>query len=136
MCATYIKRYTPHSSAKLNVVYFYICLSVHIMYMIHNKATFMVIEIINPIIRKSKNSTISDHLLALDKSRFRGNTNICLYLISINNTIQYFKINFNKKSKFVKNSAKYKGTDQIPLGILIEAQAIDDEFSICSFAII
>ena len=32
-----------------------------------------------------------------------------------------------------KVTVKYKGTDQIPLGILIEAQAIDDEFSICSF---
>ena len=62
-------KYTPHSSAKLNVVYFYICSSVHIMYIIHNKATVMVIKVMNPIIRKSKNSTISDHLLALDSNR-------------------------------------------------------------------
>ena len=47
---------------------FYICLSVHIMYIIHNKATFMVIDNINPIIRNSKNSTISTHLLALNIS--------------------------------------------------------------------
>ncbi len=28
---------------------------------------------------------------------------------------------------------KYKGKDQIPIGILIEAQAINDKFSICRF---
>ena len=48
----------------------------------------------------------------------------------------------NEVNKYIKNNdfkvlykvtVKYKGTDQIPLGILIEVQAIDDEFSICSF---
>ena len=56
------------SSVKAYVVYFYICLSVHIMYIIHNKAIFMVIDNINPIIRNSKNSTISIHLLTLNIS--------------------------------------------------------------------
>ena len=65
-----ILKFTPQSSAKLNVVYFYICLSVHIMYIIHNKAIFMVIENIKPIIRKSITSTIIPHLLALDKIEF------------------------------------------------------------------
>lgn len=46
----------------------------------------------------------------------------------VNNYIQnnYYKVLY-------KVTVKYKGKDQIPLGILIEAQAIDDEFSICSF---
>ena len=42
------------------------CLLVHIMYIIHNKATFTVIEIINPNIRTSKKFTINNHLLALE----------------------------------------------------------------------
>lgn len=42
---------------KAECVVFY-CLLVHIMYIIHNKATFIVNEIINPNIRKSKNSNI------------------------------------------------------------------------------
>ena len=42
------------------------CLLVHIMYIIHNKATFTVIENINPNIRNSKKFTINNHLLALD----------------------------------------------------------------------
>ena len=105
MCYPKYFEYTPHSSAKHNVVYFYICLSVHIMYTIHNKATFMVTEIINPKIRKSNNSTISDHLLALDKtSRFRGNTHICLHLNSIlDNTIQHFSNNNKRTNKNFTN---------------------------------
>ena len=50
---------------KAECVVFY-CLLVHIMYIIHNKATFIVIENINPNIRNSKKSTINNHLLALE----------------------------------------------------------------------
>ena len=50
---------------KAECVVFY-CLLVHIMYIIHNKATFTVIEIINPNIRNSKKFTINNHLLALE----------------------------------------------------------------------
>ena len=32
-----------------------------------------------------------------------------------------------------KVTVKYKGTNQIPIGVLIEAQSLDDEFSICRF---
>ena len=64
----------------LKNVRFCSCLSVHIMYIIHNKATFMVNEIINPIIRKSRNSTIMTTSLLSKKSRFRGNTHTCLIL--------------------------------------------------------
>ena len=32
-----------------------------------------------------------------------------------------------------KVTIKYKGSNQIPTGILIEAQSLDDEFSICEF---
>ena len=84
---------TPHSSAKLNVVFFYICLSVHIMYIIHNKATFMVNEIINPIIRKSRNSTIMTTSSLSKESRFRGNTHTCLILTFY---VNYYTIFFYK----------------------------------------
>ena len=69
MCATYMNRLHHKARRKRMWCFFYICLTVHIMYTIHNKATFMVIDNINPIIRNSKNSTISDHLLTLNKSR-------------------------------------------------------------------
>ena len=59
MCATYIVRYTPHCLAEQNVVYFYFSLLDTIMYTIVNKATFIVIEIINPKIRNNKKSTIN-----------------------------------------------------------------------------
>ena len=78
----YLKYFGKHhiASAKLSVVFFYICLSVQIMYIIHNKATFMVKEIINPIIRKSKNSTIMITSSLSIESRFRGNTHTCFIL--------------------------------------------------------
>lgn len=50
----------------------------------------------------------------------------------IENEVNDYIKNYNSKVLY-KVTVKYKGTDQIPLGILIEAQAIDDEFSICSF---
>ena len=50
---------TTHCSAKQKCVVIFYSLLVHIMYMSVNKATFIVIEIINPIIRNSKNSTIN-----------------------------------------------------------------------------
>ena len=50
---------------KAECVVFY-CLLVHIMYIIHNKATFIVTENINPNIRNSKKFTINNHLLALE----------------------------------------------------------------------
>lgn len=50
----------------------------------------------------------------------------------IENEVNNYIKNYNSKVLY-KVTVKYKGTDQIPLGILIEAQAIDDEFSICSF---
>lgn len=43
MCATYIVRITPHCLAEQNVVYFYSSLLDNIMYIILNKATFIVI---------------------------------------------------------------------------------------------
>ena len=50
----------------------------------------------------------------------------------IENTVNNYIKNYNFNVLY-KVSIKYRGTDQIPLGILIEAQAINDDFSICSF---
>ena len=94
----YLKKLDKHhiASAKPSVVFFYICLSVQIMYIIHNKATFMVKEIINPIIRKSKNSTIMITSSLSIKSRFRGNTHTCFILTFyvIYYTIFFYKFQY------------------------------------------
>ena len=50
---------TTHLLAKAKMCCFIYSLFVQIMYIIVNKVTFIVIEIINPMIRKSKNSTIN-----------------------------------------------------------------------------
>ena len=50
---------TLHCRTKAKCSVFIYSLFVHIMYITVNKATFIVIEIINPIIRNSKNSTIN-----------------------------------------------------------------------------
>ena len=65
------------------------CLLVHIMYIIHNKATFTVIEIINPNIRTSKKFTINNHLLALEYIEYlkSGKHNISAISFSTLNTI-------------------------------------------------
>ena len=48
----------------------------------------------------------------------------------------------NKVEKYIKDNSvrvlyrvtiKYQGEDKIPIGVLIEAQSIDDDFSICKF---
>lgn len=88
------------SLGKANVVFFYcISLLVHIMYMIHNKATLMVNEIINPIIRNAINSTIYLTSLLSIKSSIGGNTHLLFsflcklfYNISIKKSIFYNKI--------------------------------------------
>ena len=72
---------------KAECVVFY-CLLVHIMYIIHNKATFIVTENINPNIRNSKNSTINTTSLLLNKSSIEsGSHNISAISFSIIYTI-------------------------------------------------
>ena len=66
VCYQYIIELHHNARRKRMWCIFYTCLSVHIMYIIHNKATFMAIENINPIIRISKKFTISNHLLTLN----------------------------------------------------------------------
>jgi len=48
----------PHSLGERNVVRFYCCLLDSIMYITLTKATFIVIEIINPIIKNIRKSNI------------------------------------------------------------------------------
>ena len=60
-----IKHYIA-GKAKCSV--FIYSLLVHIMYIIVNKATFIATEIINPIIRNSKNSTINTTSLSHSKN--------------------------------------------------------------------
>lgn len=45
----------------------------------------------------------------------------------------YNYVNDNDVKVLYKVSIKYKGIDQIPTGILIEAQSLDDDFSVCEF---
>ena len=85
---TTIKVLTTHSfRSRAECVVFY-CLLVHIMYIIHNKATFIVTENINPNIRNSKNSTINTTSLLLNKSSIEsGSHNISAISFSIKYTI-------------------------------------------------
>ena len=68
MCVTtyYCLNTTLPSKAKCSV--FIYSLLVHIMYIIVNKATFIVTEIINPMIRNSKKSTINTTSLSHSKN--------------------------------------------------------------------
>lgn len=50
---------TTHLPTKAKMCCFIYSLFIQIMYIIVNTATFIVMEIINPIIRNSKNSTIN-----------------------------------------------------------------------------
>ena len=100
---------TLHCLSKAKCSVFYYSLFVHIMYMTGNKATFIVIEIINPIIRNSKNSTINTTSLSHSKRLCsKVATHICFFvhfLCSILYSI--LKLISIKNAKFVKNSAKY-----------------------------
>ena len=82
----YISNNNTFQPTKAECVVFY-CLLVHIMYIIHNKATFIVIENINPNIRKSKKFTINNHLLALDVSSSKSGSlqHICYLIFMYNN---------------------------------------------------
>ena len=83
----YISNNNTFQPTKAECVVFY-CLLVHIMYIIHNKATFIVIENKNPNIRNNKNFTINNHLLALDVSSIEsGSLNISAISFSLFYTI-------------------------------------------------
>ena len=83
----YISNNNTFQPTKAECVVFY-CLLVHIMYIIHNKATFIVIENKNPNIRNNKNFTINNHLLALNVSSIEsGSLNISAISFSLFNTI-------------------------------------------------
>ena len=73
---------------KAECVVFY-CLLVHIMYIIHNKATFIVIENISSKIKNSIKFTINNHLLALEYIEYlkSGKHNISAISFSTLNTI-------------------------------------------------
>ncbi len=59
---------TLHCLSKLNVVPLFYSLLVQSMYITVNKATFTVVEIINPIIRNSKKFTINTTSLSDSKA--------------------------------------------------------------------
>lgn len=86
-----IYKYTPHCLAEQNVVYFYCSLFDSIMYIILNKVTFIVKEIINPIIRNNKKSTINTTPnLSIKHRGIKGNTHICLFSFPMIITIYYY----------------------------------------------
>lgn len=86
------KHYIAVSKAKCSV--FIYSLFVQIMYITVNKVMFIVIEIINPMIRNCKRFTINTTSLSHSKVA----THICLLsLFPIFNTIQYFFIK-NKRT--------------------------------------
>lgn len=73
---------------------FYIWSLTHVMYKAHNKATLMVSEIMKPITRNSKISTINTTSnLSIKHRGIKGNTHICLIFISYK---QYSTTYFDK----------------------------------------
>ena len=81
------------------------------------------------------------HIIAYSLSaRIADRKNIFIGTNSLNKSIMK-KIE-NRVKKYIKENdvrvlyrvtVKYKGKNQIPTGILIEAKSLDDEFSICEF---
>lgn len=81
------------------------------------------------------------HIIAYSLSAKLANpNNIFIGTIKLNKS--YMKKVENEVAKYIKDhsvrvlykvTVKYKGTNQIPIGVLIEAQSLDDDFSICRF---
>lgn len=81
------------------------------------------------------------HIIAYSLSAKLANpNNIFIGTIKLNKS--YMKKVENEIAKYIKDhsvkvlykvTVKYKSTNQIPIGILIEAQSLDDDFSICRF---
>lgn len=81
------------------------------------------------------------HIIAYSLSaKLADRKNIFIGTNTLNTSIM-FKIE-NRIKKYIKENEvrilyrvtiKYKGIDQIPTGILIEAQSLDDNFSVCEF---
>ena len=88
---------------KAECVVFY-CLLVHIMYIIQNKATFIVIENISPKIKNSIKFTINNHLLALDVSSIWWQPQHICYLIFY---IKYYITIFYKKQANKLNNCNF-----------------------------
>lgn len=81
------------------------------------------------------------HIIAYSLSAKIANpNNIFIGTIKLNRS--YMKKVENEVKRYVKNNlvrilykvtVKYKGANKIPTGVLIEAQSIDDDYSICRF---
>lgn len=70
---------TTHHNGRIADVLFFYSLFVQFMYINANKVTFIVIDIINPIIRISKKSTINTTSLSHSKTmKLSGNTNLLI----------------------------------------------------------
>lgn len=54
------------------------------------------------------------------------------YMKKVENEVRKYIIDKSVKILY-RVTVKYKGTNKIPIGILIEAQSIDDNYSICRF---
>ena len=99
---------TTHLPTKAKMCCFIYSLFVQIMYIIVNKATFIVIEIINPIVRNSKNSTINTTSLSHSPKLWSKVATHLLILISyVKNYTTYFAINQANIVKFY-NFFRYK----------------------------
>ncbi|MCI8961444.1 MAG: hypothetical protein HFJ18_00760 [Clostridia bacterium] len=71
--------------------------------------------------------------LAVPKNIFIGTIDLNKsYMKKVENEIVRY-IKDNKVRIIYRVTIKYKGTDQIPTGVLIEAQSIDDDFRLCRF---
>ena len=75
------------------------------MYTTVTKATFIVSDIINPIIKNSKKSTINTTSLSHSKTmKFSGNTHITFISFPITNTIHYIFPKNKRTQQFLQNS--------------------------------
>lgn len=81
------------------------------------------------------------HIIAYSLSaKIAVTNNIFIGTVKLNRS--YMKKVENEIEKYVKDNSvkvlykvtvKYKGEDKIPIGVLIEAQSIDDDFCVCKF---
>lgn len=92
----WIEKTTHRSAKQMCSVFYFIWLLTHCMYIIHSKAKFIVIEIINPITRNANISNIASPPNSWLEIKVEGNTHIYLtYFLCY-----LFYIIFYKKTTF------------------------------------
>ena len=93
---------------KQNVVFLFYSLLVQIMYIIVNKATFIVTEIINPSIRNSKKSTINTTSLSHSKNyEVQWQHTSAFYSFPMLTTILHFLSNYKRTFEIFTNFCSF-----------------------------